>query len=37
VKASPADLEEMLGRTRGKRSVPIIVEDGRVTVGHGGT
>jgi glutaredoxin 3 len=37
VKASPADLDEMLGHSKGKRSVPVIVEKGRVTIGYGGT
>ena len=36
-KASPADLEEMLEHTLGGRRVPVIVEAGRVTIGHGGT
>jgi len=27
----------MLEFTGGRRQVPVIVEDGRVTVGHGGT
>jgi glutaredoxin 3 len=37
VKASPADLGEMLEHSQGQRSVPVIVEDGRVTIGYGGT
>jgi glutaredoxin 3 len=37
VKASPAELGEMLGYSQGRRSVPVIVEGGRVTIGHGGT
>jgi glutaredoxin len=37
VKKSKPDLEAMLGRTGGQRQVPVIVEDGRVTVGYGGT
>ncbi len=34
---SPAVMNEMLQVTRGERDVPVIVEDGRVTVGWGGT
>ena len=30
-------LDEMLQATRGERDVPVIVEDGRVTIGYGGT
>jgi glutaredoxin 3 len=37
VKKSPADLQEMLRLVNGKRQVPVLVEDGRVTVGFGGT
>jgi len=37
VKKSAAQLEEMLVHTKGARKVPVIVEDGRVTVGYGGT
>ena len=37
VKKSPADLERMLGYSRGERRVPVIVEDGKVTIGFGGT
>jgi glutaredoxin len=37
VKASPADLAEMLGHSRGRRSVPVIVDEGRVEIGFGGT
>jgi glutaredoxin len=37
VKKSAADLERMLGYSRGERRVPVIVEDGTVTVGFGGT
>jgi len=37
VKASPSDLAEMLGHSKGQRSVPVIVEAGRVTIGFGGT
>jgi len=27
----------MLGHTQGQRRVPVIVEDGKVTIGYGGT
>jgi glutaredoxin 3 len=36
-KASKADLAEMLKHTLGQREVPVIVENGRVTIGYGGT
>ena len=37
VKKSERDLDEMLGLTKGTRKVPVILEDGRVTIGFGGT
>jgi glutaredoxin len=37
VKKSRPFLEEMLVHTSGGRQVPVIVENGKVTVGHGGT
>jgi hypothetical protein len=37
VKESAAQLDEMLVHTKGRREVPVIVEKGRVTIGHGGT
>lgn len=37
VKKSPPDLEGMLSFSDGRREVPVIVEDGRVTIGYGGT
>ena len=37
VKKNPADLQRMLGHTKGRRAVPVIVEDDRVTIGFGGT
>jgi glutaredoxin 3 len=37
VKRNPADLERMLELSGGRRAVPVIVEDGKVTVGFGGT
>jgi hypothetical protein len=35
--ASPEVLDEMLQHSGGRRSVPVIVEDGRASVGYGGT
>ena len=37
VKKNAADLERMLGYSRGERRVPVIVEDGKVSIGFGGT
>jgi glutaredoxin 3 len=37
VTRNSADLERMLQLTGGKRRVPVIVHDGRVTVGFGGS
>jgi glutaredoxin 3 len=37
VKKSRADLQEMLDLAGGRRQVPVMVEDGKVTVGYGGT
>jgi len=37
VKKNPADLQRMLGYSKGRREVPVIVEDGKVTIGFGGT
>ena len=37
MKKSATDLDEMLRHTNGARKVPVMVEDGRVTVGYGGT
>jgi len=37
VKKSAPDLDEMLVHSQGARRVPVIVEDGRVTTGFGGT
>ncbi len=33
----PAELAGMLTYSRGRRAVPVIVEDGVVTIGFGGT
>ena len=37
VKKDPAALEKMLQLSKGRRAVPVIVEDGKVTIGYGGT
>ncbi len=37
VKADPKALEAMLRWSKGKRDVPVIVEEGRVTIGFGGS
>jgi len=37
VKKDSDQLKVMLEHTRGGREVPVIVENGRVTVGFGGT
>jgi glutaredoxin 3 len=37
VTASRADLERMLVHSKGKRRVPVIVDEGKVTIGFGGT
>jgi glutaredoxin 3 len=37
VKKDAAALERMLGYSKGRRAVPEIVEDGKVTIGFGGT
>jgi glutaredoxin 3 len=37
VQADPEKLKEMLKHSKGKRSVPVIVEDGKVIVGFGGS
>jgi len=37
VKKDQAALAEMLVLTHGKRHVPVIVENGAVTIGYGGT
>jgi hypothetical protein len=37
VKKSAPDLDEMLVHSKGARKVPVIVEEGRVTIGYGGT
>jgi hypothetical protein len=37
VKRSARDLGEMLALSKGVRKVPVILEDGEVTIGFGGT
>ena len=37
VKKDAAALARMLELTKGRRVVPVIVEDGAVTIGYGGT
>ena len=37
VKKNPAELQQMLTLSNGRRAVPVIVEDGKVTIGFGGT
>jgi glutaredoxin 3 len=37
VRKDPAGLERMLGFSKGRRDVPVIVEGGKVTIGFGGT
>lgn len=37
VKRDAAALERMLVYSKGQRRVPVIVEDGTVTIGYGGT
>jgi glutaredoxin 3 len=37
VKKNPAELERMLVFSRGKREVPVIVDNDKVTIGFGGT
>jgi hypothetical protein len=37
VKKNAADLQRMLGYSKGRRDVPVIVEGEKVTIGYGGT
>lgn len=37
VQLDPRFLEEMLQHSRGQRKVPVIVADGQVTIGYGGS
>ena len=34
---SAADLQRMLAYSKGRRDVPVIVEDDKVTIGYGGS
>lgn len=37
VRGNPAEMDRMLGYSDGRREVPVIVDDGKVTIGFGGT
>ncbi len=37
MKKDAADLQRMLGYSKGRRDVPVIVEDDKVTIGYGGS
>lgn len=37
VKKNPKEIERMLGFSKGRRAVPVIVENDEVTIGFGGT
>ena len=37
VKKNGGDLQRMLAYSKGRRDVPVIVEDEKVTIGFGGT
>jgi glutaredoxin len=37
VKKDHSKLDEMLAVSGGRRQVPVVVEDGKVTVGYGGS
>jgi glutaredoxin 3 len=37
VKADPSRMPEMLKHSNGGRKVPVIVQDGKVTIGYGGS
>ena len=37
VRKQPAELERMLVFSKGRREVPVIVDEGRVSIGYGGT
>jgi glutaredoxin len=37
VKKDAAGLQRMLGHSKGRREVPVIVEDDKVTIGYGGS
>lgn len=37
VQKDKAAMQEMLSLSRGRRDVPLIVEEGKVTIGYGGS
>jgi glutaredoxin len=37
VKKNPPELQRMLEFSKGRRAVPVIVDEGTVTIGFGGT
>ena len=37
VRANKEEMQRMLGYSKGRREVPVIVENGKVTIGFGGT
>ena len=37
MKKDAAGLQRMLGYSKGRRDVPVIVEDEKVTIGYGGS
>ena len=37
MKKNAADLQRMLSYSKGRRDVPVIVEDEKVTIGYGGS
>ena len=37
VKKNPKELDRMLTFSKGRRAVPVIVDNGQVTIGFGGT
>jgi glutaredoxin len=37
VKKKPAELQRMLAYSNGRRAVPVIVDNDKVTIGFGGT
>jgi hypothetical protein len=37
VAREPGRIPEMLGHSKGRRAVPVIVEGGKVTIGYGGS
>lgn len=37
VRAESSLLDEMLGHSKGRRDVPVIIDGGEVTIGYGGS